>query len=74
MEEENKLEFGYVLLSDEEISQKIGMSVQTIKKYHKSLIAKGYLTIIKTEDGSEIKQFNLRKLSEPNKENNENVS
>lgn len=48
----------YVGLSDEELSKQIGMSVQTIKKYNKSLIEKGYLKKIMI-DGKEVKEFNL---------------
>ena len=44
--------------SDEELAKIMGLSIQTIKKYNKSLIEKGYLKIIKTDD-KEIKQFNL---------------
>ena len=57
-----ELEFGYIFLNDEELSKEIGLSVQTIKKYHKSLIEKGYLDIIEI-DGKEIKRFNLSKLT-----------
>lgn len=55
-------EFGYILLSDEELSEKVGISVQTIKKHHKALIEKGVLEIIEV-DGKKIKKFNLNKLS-----------
>ena len=48
----------YVGLSDEELSKQIGMSVNTIKKYNKSLIEKGYLKKIMI-DGKEVKEFNL---------------
>lgn len=55
MEEEN---YGYLFLSDEELSEKINLSVQTIKKYHKQLMEKGYMKIIEV-DGKKIKQFKL---------------
>lgn len=58
-----ELEYGYVLLTDEEESEKMGLSIQTIKKYHKSLIDKGYLEIIEV-DGKKIKRYNLSKLRE----------
>lgn len=54
-------EFGYVFLTDEEEAKAYNMSVQTLKKYHKSLIEKGYLDIIEIE-GKKIKKFNLNKL------------
>lgn len=53
--------FGYVFLTDEEEALAYNMSVQTLKKYHKSLIEKGYLDIIDV-DGKKIKKFNLNKL------------
>lgn len=57
-----EIEFGYVFLTDEEEAEKLGYSVQTIKKYHKSLIEKGYLDIIEV-DGKKVKRYNLKKLS-----------
>ena len=54
-------EFGYVFLTDKEEAKAYNMSVQTLKKYHKSLIEKGYLDIIEI-DGKKIKKFNLNKL------------
>ena len=54
-------EFGYVFLTDEEEAKAYNMSVQTLKKYHKSLIEKGYVDIIEI-DGAKIKKFNLNKL------------
>lgn len=56
------LEFGYVFLTDEEESAQLGYSLQTIKKYHKKLIEKGYLDIIEV-DGKRVKRYNLKKLS-----------
>ena len=53
--------FGYVFLTDEEEALAYNKSVQTLKKYHKSLIEKGYLDIIEI-DGKKIKKFNLNKL------------
>lgn len=58
-----ELKYGYVFLTDEEESEKMGLSIQTIKKYHKSLIDKGYLDIIEV-DGKKIKRYNLSKLIE----------
>ena len=55
-------QYGYIDLSDEELSEQLNMSVQTIKKYHKSLIEKGYLEIIEI-DNKKIKRFNLSKLN-----------
>ena len=55
-----EIEYGYVLLSDEELAKTMHLSVQTIKKYHKSLIEKGYLEIINIDD-KEVKRFNLTK-------------
>lgn len=55
-------EYGYVLLSDEEEAEKIGLGVQTIKKYHRELIAEGYLEIIEIE-GKKVKRYNLKKLT-----------
>lgn len=55
-----EIEYGYVLLSDEELAKTMNLSVQTIKKYHKSLIEKGYLEIINIDD-KEVKRFNLTK-------------
>lgn len=55
-------EFGYMILTDEELSEALGMSPQTIKKYNKRLVELGYLEIITKEDGTEIKKFNLEKL------------
>lgn len=51
-------EYGYLFLTDEELSKKINLSVQTIKKYHDQLIEKGYIKIIEI-DGKEIKRFKL---------------
>ena len=58
--EENKSEYLYVYLSDIEESEKLGMSLQTIKKYHKSLMEKGILEILEI-NGSKVKRFNLGK-------------
>lgn len=55
-------EFGYIFLTDEEESKSIGLSVQTIKKYHNSLIEKGYLDIIEIDE-KKVKRFNLTKLN-----------
>ena len=55
-----EIKYGYVLLSDEELAKTMNLSVQTIKKYHKSLIEKGYLEIIHIDD-KEVKRFNLTK-------------
>jgi biotin operon repressor len=57
----DETEYGYVFLSDEELAKNINMSVQTIKKYHKSLIKKGYLDIIEI-DKQQVKRYNLTKL------------
>lgn len=58
--EENKSEYLYVYLSDVEESEKLGMSLQTIKKYHKSLMEKGILEILEI-NGNKVKRFNLGK-------------
>ena len=55
-----EIEYGYVLLSYVELAKTMNLSVQTIKKYHKSLIEKGYLEIINIDD-KEVKRFNLTK-------------
>lgn len=57
-----EIEYGYILLSDKELADNMGLSVQTIKKYHRSLIEKGYLDIIEINE-REIKRLNLTKLS-----------
>lgn len=57
-----EIEYGYIFLSDEELAENINVSVQTIKKYHKSLIKKGYLDIV-TIDGKNVKRYNLSKLN-----------
>lgn len=62
MEELENTEYGYVFESDEELSIHMGLSVQTIKKYHKSLIEKGYLDIIEI-NGKKVKRYNLTKLN-----------
>ena len=59
---ESETQYGYIYLSDEELSEQLNISVQTIKKYHNSLIKKGYLEIIEI-DNQKIKRFNLSKLS-----------
>lgn len=48
----------YLLLSDEELSKQIHLSVRSIKKYNKSLVKKGILKIVKIGD-REIKIFDL---------------
>ena len=53
-------EYWYVFLSDEEEAENLGLSVQTIKKYHKSLIKKGLLEIVEI-DGKRVKKFNLER-------------
>ena len=53
-------EYYYLPLTDEEEAKHIGKSIQTIKKYHKSLIKKGYLEIIEL-DGEKVKRFKLPK-------------
>ena len=59
------MEYGYVFLTDEEESEQIGLSVHTIKKYHKELIEKGYLDIIEV-DGKKVKRYNFKKLNDGN--------
>lgn len=54
--------YGYVFISDEEEALLQNKSVATIQKYHKSLIDKGYLEIIKI-NGNRVKRFNLDKLN-----------
>lgn len=56
------IEFGYVILSDEEEAKNIGVSTQTLKKYHRQLMKLGYLEIIESEN-KKIKKFNLKKLT-----------
>ena len=56
------VEYGYVFISDEEEAELQNKSVQTIKRYHKSLIKKGFLDIIEI-DGKKVKRFNLSKLN-----------
>ena len=56
-----EIEYGYVFLTDEEESEAFGWCVQTIRKYQKKLIEKGYLDIIEI-DGKRVKRFNLTKL------------
>lgn len=55
------IEFGYVFLTDEEEAKSLKMAVKTIRKYHESLIEKGFLEIIEI-DNKKIKRFNLKKL------------
>ena len=55
------VEFGYLFLTEEEEAKKLGISIQTLKKYHKRLEQKGYLDIIEL-DGKKIKRFNLLKM------------
>lgn len=59
----NTIEFGYLFLTEEEEAEQLGISTQTLKKYHKRLISKGYLEIIEV-NGKKIKKFNLLKLTE----------
>lgn len=58
-------EYGYILLSDRELADNMGVSEQTIKKYHKTLMEKGYLDIIEKD----IKRINLKKLKHNAKTN-----
>jgi Mn-dependent DtxR family transcriptional regulator len=60
-EDKTTWEYGYIILTDEEEAEKLRVSVQTIKKRHKSLQEKGYLDIIEIGD-KKIKRFNLKKL------------
>jgi predicted transcriptional regulator len=53
-------EYYYLYLTDEEEATHIGVTVQTIKKYHKSLIKKGYLEIVEI-DGQKVKRFKFPK-------------
>ena len=48
-----------ITLSDENLSELIGLSVYQIKKYNKELIKKGLLKISKDKDGNEVKIFKL---------------
>jgi predicted transcriptional regulator len=51
-----------ITLSDEEEASTLGISLQTLKKYHKELVEKGYLTI--TQEGDKvIKIFNLEQCN-----------
>lgn len=59
MEEETR--WGYLLLSDKELSEKINMSVRTMRKHIKALIEKGYAEEIE-QDGVKVIRFNLTKL------------
>ena len=38
----NTIEFGYLFLTEEEEAEQLGISTQTLKKEHESLISKGY--------------------------------
>lgn len=58
----NMEKYGYVFISDEEEADLQNKSVQTIKKYHKSLMKKGLLDIIEI-DGKKVKRFNLYKIN-----------
>lgn len=58
----NMDKYGYVFISDEEEADLQNKSVQTIKKYHKSLMKKGLLDIIEI-DGKKVKRFNLYKIN-----------
>ncbi len=62
MDDLKNAEFGYVFLSDEEEAKYLGMAVKTIKKYHASLIEKGFLEIVEI-DNKKVKKFNLKKLA-----------
>lgn len=62
MEDLKDAEFGYVFLTDEEEAKNLGMAVKTIKKYHTSLIEKGFLEIVEI-DNKKVKKFNLKKLA-----------
>ena len=62
MEDLKDAEFGYVFFTDEEEAKNLGIAVRTIKKYHASLIAKGFLEIIEI-DNKKVKKFNLKKLA-----------
>ena len=55
------VEFGYLFLTEEEEAKELGISIQTLKKYHKRLEQKGYLDIIELDD-KKIKRFNLLKM------------
>jgi len=51
-----------ITLSDEEEASTLGISLQTLKKYNKELVEKGYLTI--TQEGDKvIKIFNLEQCN-----------
>lgn len=56
------IEYGYSLLSEEEESVIMNLSVKTIRRINKGLIEKGYLEIIEI-DGKRIKRFNITKLN-----------
>lgn len=45
-------------LSDEELAKKIGLSVQTVKKYNKQLMKKGIIKLVE-RNGKIVKQFDL---------------
>lgn len=58
---EEKIIWGYLLLTDKELSEKINMSERTMKKHIKSLMKKGYAEEIE-RDGVKVVRFNLTKL------------
>jgi DNA-binding transcriptional regulator YhcF (GntR family) len=61
-EDKTTWEYGYVFLSDQEEADNLNVSIQTIKKRHKTLQEKGFLDIIEI-DGKKVKRFNLKKLN-----------
>lgn len=65
---EEKLEYGYVFMSDEEAAIKLGMHIKTYRKHLNSLIDKGYIDIIEI-DGFYVKRFKLNKLSDDKNQN-----
>lgn len=61
-EDKTTWDYGYVFLTDQEEAERLNVSVQTIRKRHKSLQEKGFLDIIEI-DGKKVKRFNLKKLN-----------
>lgn len=58
---EKEIIWGYLLLTDKELSERINMSLRTTRKHLKTLIEKGYAEEIKLSEGR-ITRFNLTKL------------
>lgn len=62
IEDKTTWDYGYIFLSDQEEADRLNVSIQTIRKRHKTLQEKGFLEIIEI-DGKKVKRFNLKKLN-----------